>query len=76
MYTKKETYPMDLCHKKIEHVGQPLDEGHLMENFPSETHILSGSLKEDIENLMESMENIIDTNALVTRCCWKDSRGK
>ena len=76
VYTKKETYDVDLCHKKFEHVCKPLDEGHLMENFPSETHILSGSLKEDIENLTESMENTIDTNALVTRCCWKDSRGK
>ena len=33
VYAKKETYDVDLCHKKFEHVCQPLDEGHLMEDF-------------------------------------------
>ena len=66
-----ETYVVDLCHKKFEHVCQSLDEGNLMENFPCETHLLSGSLKEDREKLRAAMKNIVDTNALVTRCCQK-----
>ena len=76
VYTKKETYVVELCHKKFEHVCQPLDEGHLMENFPCETHLLSGSLKEDREKLMEFMNNFVDINSLVTRCCWKASKGE
>ena len=39
---KKETYAMDLCHKEFEHVGQSLDEGHLMEDILCEPHNLSG----------------------------------
>ena len=25
---------------------------------------------------MEAMNNLVDINALVERCCWKDSRGE
>ena len=71
VYTKKETYDVDLCHKKFEHVCKPLDEGHLMEDLLCEAHHLSGALKEDRENLMSSMNNFVDINALVARCCWK-----
>ena len=76
VYAKKETYVVDLCHKKFEHVCQELDEGKLMENFPYETHLFSGSIKEDTENLRTRMKNIVDTNSLVTRCCWKYSEGE
>ena len=38
--------------------------------------IFRGSLKEDREKLMEAMKSFVDTNAFVTRCCWKDSRGE
>ena len=38
--------------------------------------IFSGSLKEDREKLTSSMNNLVDTNSLVTRCCWKDSVGE
>ena len=47
-----------------------------MENLICEPHHLSGSLKEDRENFMESMKNLVDINALVARCCWKDSKGE
>ena len=33
MYSKKETYDVDLCHKEFEHVCQPLDEGHIMHDI-------------------------------------------
>ena len=42
-----------------------------MKNILYEKHHLSGSLKEDRDKLMESMKNFVDTNSLVTRCCWK-----
>ena len=38
--------------------------------------IFSGSLKEDIENLTSTMNNFVDTNPLVTRCCWTTSVGE
>ena len=41
-----------------------------------EPHHLSGSLKEDRENLMAAMNNIVDINAVVARCCWKASEGE
>ena len=47
-----------------------------MESFPSETHLLSGSLKEDREKLMEALKNLVDINALVARCCWKNFGGE
>ena len=47
-----------------------------MENFPCETHILSGSLKDNREKLMVAMKDVVDTNGLVTRSCWKASGGK
>ena len=44
-----------------------------MEDLICETHHLRGSLNDDRENLIESMKNFVDTNALVTRCWLKDS---
>ena len=72
----RKIHVVDLFHKKIEHVCQPLDEGHLREDILCEPHHLSGSLKEDNEKLMESMNNLVDINALVARCCWKASGGE
>ena len=43
--------------------------------FLCEPHNLSGSLKEDIKRLMESMKNFVDINALVARC-WKAYGGE
>ena len=42
-----------------------------MDYIISKSHNLSGSLKDDKEKLMASMNNFVDINALVTRCCWK-----
>ena len=42
-----------------------------MEDIFCEPHYLSGSVKEDIENIMAAMNNLVDINALVERCCWK-----
>ena len=67
---------MDLCHKKFEYVCQPLDEGHLMEDILYEQHHFTGSLKEDREKLMASMNNLVDINALVERCYRKDYEGE
>ena len=76
VYAKKETYAVDLCHKKFEHVCQPVDEGNFMGDLICEPHHLSGSLKEDRENLMAAMNNIVDINALMARGCWKASGGE
>ena len=46
-----------------------------MEDIICEPHHLIGSLKEDIEKLMESMNNFVDINVLVARRCWKASSG-
>ena len=43
----------------------------LMEEILFEPHHLIGSLKEDREKLMESLNNGGDINGLVARCCWK-----
>ena len=67
---------MDLFHKEFEHVCQSLDEGNLMEDILFEPHNLSGLLKEDREKLKEALKNLVDINALVARCCWKDSGGE
>ena len=56
VYAKKETYAVDLCHKKFEHVCQQLDEGQLMEDLLCGSHHLSGSLKEDIDSAYGSHE--------------------
>ena len=47
-----------------------------MEGILCEPHHLSGSLKEDRENLMAAMNNIVDINALMARGCWKASGGE
>ena len=47
-----------------------------MEDFICDTNHLSGSLKGDIEKLMSSMNNLVDINAWVARCCWKASGGE
>ena len=44
-----------------------------MEDILGEPHHLIGSLKEDKKKLMAAMKNIVDINALVVRCCWKNS---
>ena len=38
--------------------------------------IFSGSLKDDREKLLASINNIVDTNALVAICCWKAFGGE
>ena len=47
-----------------------------MEDLLYEIHHLIGSLKEDREKLMEAMNNFVEINALVARCCWKYSGGE
>ena len=47
-----------------------------MEDIVCETNYLSGSVKEDIENIMASMNNLVDINALVAICCWKYTKGE
>ena len=47
-----------------------------MEDILGEPHHLSGSLKEDKNNLREAMKTFVDINALVARCCWKASGGE
>ena len=46
-----------------------------MQDIFGEPHHLSGSLKEDRNNLREAMKNFVDINALVARCCWQASGG-
>ena len=58
------------------YVCQLLEEETLVEDLLCEPHILSGSLKEDINKLMAAMKNFVDINALVARCCWKASGGE
>ena len=67
---------MDLFHKKYGIMCQLLEGETLVEDILCETHNFSRSLKEDRENLMVSMNKFLDTNALVTRCCLKDSVGE
>ena len=43
------------------------------EDILCEPHNLTRLLKKDRMKLMESMKNFVDINALVARCCWKDS---
>ena len=47
-----------------------------MEDIICEPHHLIGSLKEDKDKLMAALKNLVDINALVARCCWKDSGGE
>ena len=67
---------LDPCHKKDGTRCQPLQGETLVEDLLCEPHHLSGSLKEDRENLMAAMNNFVYTNALVARGCWKYSRGE
>ena len=67
---------VDPCHKKNGHICHLLEEENLVDNIIFEPHHLSGSLKEDRENLIVSMNNFLDTNTLVTRCCSKASIGE
>ena len=67
---------MDLFHKKDGIMCQLLEGETLVEDLLCETHKFSGSLKEDRENVMVSVNNFLDTNTLVTRCCWKASGGE
>ena len=70
-YVENEICVVDTCYKKDGLMCQPLQGETLVEDL-----IFSGSLKEDRENLMEAMNNFVDTNALVSRCCWKYSGGE
>ena len=47
-----------------------------MEDIICEPHHLCGSLKEERENLMASLKNLVGINVLVERCCWKASNGE
>ena len=67
---------MDPYNKKYGLMCHPLEGETLVEDILCEPHNLSGSQKEDREKLMEAMNNFVDTNALVTRCCWKASIGE
>ena len=67
---------MDLFHKKDGIMCQLLEGETLVEDILCETHNFSGSLKEDRDNIMVSMNNFLDTNALVRRCCSKASVGE
>ena len=69
LYVEDEFYVVDSCHKKNGHICQLLGEETLMEDILGEPCHLSGSLKEDRNNLREAMKNFVDINALVTRCC-------
>ena len=76
LYVENEFYVVDPCHKKNGLISQLLEEGSLVEDISCETHHLIKSLKEDRESIMASMNNFVDINALVARCCWKASRGE
>ena len=47
-----------------------------MEDILCEPHHLIGALREDREKLMAAMNNLVDINAWVARCCWKASGGE
>ena len=76
MYVENEFCVVDPCHKKNGPICHLLEEETFMEDLLYEPHHLSGSLKEDRENLMVAMNNFVDINALVARCCWKASGGE
>ena len=42
-----------------------------MEDIICEPHHINGPLKEDREKFMAAMDNVVDINSLVARCCWK-----
>ena len=69
LYVEDEFYVVDSCYKKNGHICQLLGEETLMDDILGEPHHLSGSLKEDRNNLREAMKNFVDINALVARCC-------
>ena len=71
LYVENDFCVVDPCHKQDYLRCEPLEGENLVEDLLCEKHHLSGSLKEDREKLRESMNNFVDTNALVTRCCWK-----
>ena len=73
---KNQTCVVDLCHKKIDLSHQPLEGVKIMEDLLCDPHHLIGSLNEDKYKLMEAMNKFVETNTLVTRCCWKYSRGE
>ena len=67
---------VDSCHKKNGHICQLLEEETLVEDILGEPHHFIRSLKEDRKKLRASMENFVDINALLARCCWKASGGE
>ena len=44
-----------------------------MEDIPCESHIMSGSLRENQEKYMEALKTFVDANALDSRCHWRAS---
>ena len=47
------------------------EEYHLVKDPLCEPHHLGGSLKEGEEKLRESKELFINSNSLVSNCCWR-----
>ena len=47
MHANKETCAMNLCHKQVDLICQPLYEEYLVECLPFQPHHLSGSLREN-----------------------------
>ena len=72
-YVENEIFFVDPCHKKDCLMCEPLEGENLVEDLICEPPHLSGSIKDDRDNLMESMNNFVYTNALATICCWKAS---
>ena len=76
LHDENEFCVVDLCHKKSSIICHLLEEETLGEDILCEPHHLSGPLKEDRENFMAAMNNLVDIIALVERCCWKASGGE
>ena len=53
---------VDPYHKKNGPICKLLEEETLVEDILCEPHHLSGSLKEERENIMEDIKNFVETN--------------
>ena len=70
-YVENEICVVDPCHKQADLMCQPLEGWNLVGVI-----IFSGSINEDRDKLMKTMNNFVDTNSLVEICCWKAYGGE
>ena len=59
--------------QQVDLLCQTLDEASWGVEFPYKSHHMMGSSRENQEKIVAALKHFVDTNSLVTNCCWRAS---